>query len=189
MGQGIVFVEEAQQKQLFFKQLDGLFMNNKIIGGCSTFSNNCEDLHSLYKQALMVKEQLKFSREQGCLFYEHSHSPINMEEVFLYIEEHYQESLTLQSLATKFYISDSYFSRIFKQHTGKNFIEYVTDYRMKIAKDLLEYSLMKTNEVSMAVGYTDQRYFSQIFKKHVGMTPSLYRKLAKEEKIVEARKR
>ncbi|MEK5037125.1 response regulator transcription factor [Sporosarcina sp. FSL K6-3457] len=184
LAQGILFVEEAHQKQLFFQQLDGLFIDNKVVGGCSSFSSNCDDLHSLYRQALMLKEQSKFGRDQGCLFYEHSQSPINMEEVFLYIEEHYQEAISLQSLATKFFISDSYFSRIFKQHTGKNFIEYVTEYRMKIAKDLLAYSTMKTNEVSIAVGYTDQRYFSQLFKKQIGMTPSLYRKKAKEEKLI-----
>lgn len=184
LTEGILFVEEAQQKQLFFQQLDGVFSDNEIIGGCSTFSNNCDDLPNLYKQALMVKEQHKYGQVHGCLFYENSQSPINMDEVFNYIAEHYQESITLQSLATKFFISDSYFSRVFKQHTGKNFIEYLTEHRMEIAKDLLEYSTMKTSEVSMAIGYTDQRYFSQLFKKHIGMTPSLYRKKAKEEKVI-----
>ena len=182
---GILFIEEAEQKQLFFEQLDGFFTDKKIVGGCSNFSSNCEDLHSLYKQALMVKEQNKFGQAQGCLFYEHTHSPINMEEVFLYIKEHYQEAISLQSLAMKFFISDSYFSRIFKQHTGKNFIEYVTEHRIEIARDLLVYSSMKPSEVSKAVGYVDQRYFSQIFKKHTGMTPTLYKKTNKEEKDVQ----
>lgn len=172
----LLFVEEAEQKKVFLQRLDVLFTEKKIIGGGSSFSNDCEELTSLYKQALMAKEQNKFGHGYGCLFHEHTQSPIDMEEVFLYIKEHYQDAISLQSLATKFYISDSYFSRIFKQHTGKNFIEYLTEYRMQIAKDLLAYSSMKPSEVCKAVGYTDQRYFSQIFKKHTNMTPSLYKK-------------
>ncbi len=181
---GIVFISEAQKQQRFFQQVDELFVAKKVVGGCSAFSSDCQDLYSLYKQAFMVKEQHKFSKAQGCLFHEHLQSPINMEEVCQYIEGHYHEAISLQSLATKFFISDSYFSRIFKQHTGKNFIEYVTEYRMRIAQDLLVYAAMKTSEVSTAVGYTDQRYFSQIFKKHTGMTPSLYKKMNKEGKVI-----
>ncbi len=177
---GILFLEEAEQKQPFFQQLDGYFTDNKIVGGCSSLSGNYDDLPNLYKQALMAKEQNKFGPALGCLFHEHTQSPINMEEVFLYVKENYQQAITLQSLAAKFFISDSYFSRVFKQQTGKNFIEYVTEYRMEIAKDLLGYSSMKSNEVGSAVGYTDQRYFSQIFKKYTGMTPSLYRNTNKK---------
>ncbi len=173
--EGIIFVEEANIKKTYFNQLHELFTERGIVGGCSSISSHPEDFHHLYKQALTIKSQHTLSEIKGGLYTEHA-SPINVEEVIQYIKDNYREAISLQDLANSYYISDSYFSRIFKQHTGKNFIEYVTDFRITKAKDLLVYSSLKTNEVSTSVGYLDQRYFSQIFKRHTGMTPSSYKK-------------
>ncbi|MBS4209360.1 response regulator [Bacillus sp. FJAT-50079] len=172
--EGILFIEEAEKKKEYVRQLDEFFKNHQIVGGRSILSEEPTDFQHLYKQALMIKNQYKSNQQKG-LFSE-SPSPINMEEVIQYIKDHYQESISLQDLAAQFFISDSYFSRIFKEHTGQNFIEYVTEHRITVAKDLLKYTSLKTNEVSSYVGYTDQRYFSQIFKKYTGMTPTAYKK-------------
>lgn len=172
---GIMFIEEANSKVDFLKNLNQLFVKDNILAGGSSFSNNFEDLPKLLKQAQWAREQNRGSQRYGLSMQEETNSPINIEEVFEYINNHYQEPITLQSLASKFFISDSYFSRIFKQHTGKNFIEYLTVYRIEIAKNMLAYSGMKPSEVCKAVGYTDQRYFSQIFKKITGTTPSQFK--------------
>lgn len=172
----ILFIEEAHLKTEFFKRLNELFIEKNIVAGCSELSEESSDLPHLLKQAHMAKEQCKARQVQGCLFYEQAHSPIDMEEVLQFIHEHYREAISLQNLAVKFFISDSYLSRIFKQHTGKNFIEYVTEYRVTKAKELLTHTSLKPSEVSHAVGYSDQRYFSQLFRKHTGRTPTSFKK-------------
>ena len=71
-------------------------------------------------------------------------------------------------------ISTSYFSTLFKNQTGKTFVEALTDCRIEAAKELLSTTQMKSYEVAEAVGYSDAHYFSSIFKKNVGMTPKEY---------------
>lgn len=177
---GIILMEEANKKSDLIEYLNKLFITKKIFAGRSNLSRNMEDLPVLYKQALWSKEQNKYNLNYGCPPKDTTDSPIDMKEVFNYIKENFHQPITLQSLSSKFFISDSYFSRIFKQHTGKNFIEYLTEYRLNIAKDMLTYSNMKPSEVSKAVGYADQRYFSQIFKKQIGIPPSLFQKNIRE---------
>lgn len=94
-----------------------------------------------------------------------------------YIETHHGETnLDLSTISEELHVSSSYFARIFKRHNGQTFLEYLTDFRMKKAKELLKNSTMKVFEISQAIGYEDPHYFSYNFRKNVGMTPSQYRK-------------
>ena len=72
-------------------------------------------------------------------------------------------------------ISPYYFSKIFKEETGRNFVEYVTDIRIGRARELLLSSDMSMKEICGEVGYGDPNYFSRIFKKHAGVTPTEYK--------------
>jgi two-component system response regulator YesN len=82
---------------------------------------------------------------------------------------------TLNRIARKVYITPTYLSLLFKIHTGKTFIEQLTDIRIDKAKYLLKNTHLKHYEIAGQVGYQDSRYFSQIFKKKVGLSPSNYR--------------
>lgn len=93
-----------------------------------------------------------------------------------YVEQNYMEDIGLDEVAMAVDLSPAYFSFIFKQETGQNFIVYLTDLRIKKAKELLKSSMMTVREVGEAVGFTDQRYFSKTFKKVVGIKPTEYRK-------------
>ncbi|BFH61327.1 response regulator [Paenibacillus azoreducens] len=99
-----------------------------------------------------------------------------------YIETHYsQEKISLQDICRHVLMSTSYFSLVFKQHTGETFVEYLTRVRMDKAKELLQHTALKLYEIAGKVGYGDPNYFSILFKKHAGMTPREYReRLAKE---------
>ncbi len=97
-------------------------------------------------------------------------------EAIDYIEENYgNEDLSLNMLALHVNVSPSHLSMIFSQQTGVTFIKYLTDYRMKKAKELLKCSSKRSNEIAAEVGYQDSHYFSYIFKKTQGMTPTQYR--------------
>ena len=93
-----------------------------------------------------------------------------------YVEQNYAKNIGLESVAMAADLSSAYFSYLFKQETGQNFIVYLTDYRIKKAKELLKTSDMTVREIGEAVGFTDQRYFSKTFKKVVGIKPTEYRK-------------
>jgi two-component system response regulator YesN len=93
-----------------------------------------------------------------------------------YIDTNYaNEKMSLQDLCRHVLMSTSYFSLVFKQHTGETFIEYLTGVRVAKAKELLHNSNLKLYEIAEQVGYKDPNYFSILFKKHSGITPKDYR--------------
>ncbi len=92
-----------------------------------------------------------------------------------YIEKNYRNSeVNLNSVCSYLAMSTSYFSTLFKGHTGETFIEALTKKRMEKAKELLEHTALKTYEVAAEVGYGDPHYFSIAFKKFAGKTPTEY---------------
>jgi two-component system, response regulator YesN len=93
-----------------------------------------------------------------------------------YIDTNYaNDKMSLQDLCRHVLMSTSYFSLVFKQHTGETFIEYLTGVRIATAKELLHNTTLKFYEIAEQVGYKDPNYFSILFKKHTGMTPKDYR--------------
>ena len=91
-----------------------------------------------------------------------------------YLEENFTDSkLNLAYAAQHFGFSPSYLSRKFKQDTGFNFVEYLTDLRMKKAMQLAE-SGKKMFVTASEVGIPDPNYFGRCFKKHTGMSYSDY---------------
>jgi two-component system response regulator YesN len=103
-------------------------------------------------------------------------SQAQMEAAVAYIHANYaDEQLSLQKVCNHIYMSMSYFSALFKPHTGETFVEYVTRYRLDKAKEMLAASQLKTYELAAKVGYSDPQYFSVIFKRNTGMTPKEFR--------------
>lgn len=94
-----------------------------------------------------------------------------------YIENHYMNSdVNLNSVCSYLAMSTSYFSTLFKTHTGETFIEALTKKRMEKARELLENTSKKAYEVAGEVGFADPHYFSIAFKKATGKTPTEYAK-------------
>jgi len=96
-------------------------------------------------------------------------------DIQMYIRNHYQEPISLASLAEQFYLHPNYLSRLFKEKTGKNFIDYITEIRMDKVKEMLADPNGKISDISQAVGYENPRYFSKVFKHTTGFTPREYR--------------
>ncbi|BCN32472.1 response regulator transcription factor [Anaeromicropila herbilytica] len=149
--------------------------SNIIIDQCGNpqnlcFSNsNLEEIINYFENVFEVifvfRETHSTQKYQSLL--------INAKE---YINQYYSnEDISLQKVANHVNISPSYFSTIFSQQVGQKFIDYLTDIRMKKAKELLSSSSMKISEIGYAVGYNDPHYFSFIFKKAENVTPKEYR--------------
>lgn len=95
-----------------------------------------------------------------------------------YIDSHYNKDISLDDVSREVEISPYYFSKIFKEETGRNFVEYVTEIRMNRAKELLLKTDMSMKEICSEIGYADPNYFSRIFKKNTGVTPTEYKERA-----------
>ena len=92
-----------------------------------------------------------------------------------YIKANYSKALNLDDVSYYVNISPYYFSKIFKEGTGENFIEYLTNIRIEKAKELLNSTDYSMKEICIMVGYSDPNYFSRSFKKNVGVTPTEYK--------------
>lgn len=101
-----------------------------------------------------------------------------------YIAAHYTENLTLQSVAGIVHLSKSYFSLYFKKQTGRNFVDYLIELRIREAKRLLVQSDNRIYDIAKASGFKDVKYFSKVFKKGTGLTPMEYREKHQATKIV-----
>lgn len=106
-----------------------------------------------------------------------SPNKIHIKNIIAFIEENYNlPDLSMKMVCECAHISPSHFSNIFKKEIGMTFVQYVTEYRMEKACQLLKYTPLKTYEIAEAIGYADSHYFSTTFKKQFQTSPSEYRK-------------
>lgn len=98
-----------------------------------------------------------------------------------YIKNNFNKDISLDDVSRVVDISPYYFSKIFKEDTGENFIEYLTAIRIQKAKELLGTTEYSMKEICSMVGYADPNYFSRTFKKNVGVTPTEYKEGKGEE--------
>ena len=95
--------------------------------------------------------------------------------VFVYIDEHYREKLTVQQLADLAGLSRYHFSRLFKLVTDKSLVEYINLIRINKSESLLRNKALNISEIALATGFSDIYYFSRTFKKLKKVSPTAWR--------------
>ena len=103
-------------------------------------------------------------------------SRYKIEEAMALISASSDESITVESLARHAGISEVYFRRLFKSVTGISPAKYITDQKIRRAKELLELDYLTLEDVSERCGFSSLSYFCRVFKENVGMTPGEFRK-------------
>ncbi len=98
-----------------------------------------------------------------------------LNDIIAYVNQHFDETLSLQSVADVFYINNSYLSKLFKSEMQMTFTVYLSKLRLERACILLRESSMQIAEVAEKVGFLNYFYFARVFKKEYGMTPSEYK--------------
>jgi two-component system response regulator YesN len=99
-----------------------------------------------------------------------------IDKVLAHIRSNYHKSdLSLNQLADLFHLSTPYLSKLFKEHTESNFMDYLIHIRIGASKELLADSGQKISDIAEAVGYSNIHSFLRTFKKYTGMTPTEYR--------------
>lgn len=108
-----------------------------------------------------------------------------IKEATAYLENHFQEDVTVEDIADSIGLNRSYFGKIFKQETGKSPQSFIINYRMIKATELLRLTDMTVNEIARSVGYPNQMNFSRTFKKVFDVSPSQWRRANKSTFIKE----
>ena len=98
-----------------------------------------------------------------------------MKQMLRFVEEHYSEELTVQLIADSVALSESACLRSFRQMLGITPIQYVKQYRVEKAAELLRSTRLKTGEIGAECGFTDSSYFIKIFREIKHCTPKEYR--------------
>lgn len=107
---------------------------------------------------------------------ENEHDIINIAKAASYIENHFNESISVAKLAELSHYSERHFMRIFKSAYNCPPIEYIINLRINRACAMLKEPSATISETAEKCGFDDVNYFSRLFKKRVGISPSEYRK-------------
>lgn len=100
----------------------------------------------------------------------------SVRSVIDYISENYKNHITLEKLSELVHLSETRLSRIFRSITGMSCIDYVIEFRLSKALDMLRSSDISVIEIAYETGFNNISYFNRTFKKHFNVTPTEYRK-------------
>ena len=94
----------------------------------------------------------------------------------VFIQQHYNEPISLEQIAMEANLNPEYLSRVFKEETGYNYSAFLSNIRLKKAEYLLINTVEKVQNIAEMVGYSNVSYFSTIFKKKYGVNPYEFRR-------------
>ena len=138
--------------------------------------NVIQQFRTLESTKLYIIDLLEKCVEMRKMRSDTSKTAINQAKI--YISEHFHDpDISLSSVAASVNICAPYFCFLFKKELGETFVGYLTNVRMKKAKELLCCSSKRISQISDEVGYNDYHYFTGLFKKLNGITPCQFRKL------------
>ncbi|WP_162463354.1 response regulator transcription factor [Paenibacillus psychroresistens] len=132
------------------------------------------------EHCMTFKEILRVFREylHSLLQYQQNRKQMSYEVVAVisYIEANYHRELSLSEAAEAVMLSPNYLTSLFKKETELNFLEYLINFRVEKAKELLLGTYLKSYEISEKVGFEDHSHFSRTFKKWTGLSPRDFRR-------------
>ncbi len=172
----IYFNIAHQIADVFIETMSSIVVAGNVRPDINNDVNNFQDCKSIEDLTdTLIKNLSTEMQNYRKIIDEYEMAPIRLAKQF--VSENYQNKITLDDVAEIVSMSPGYFSSYFKNKAGINFHEYVINYRMDIAKDLLLDIHSNVNEISQKVGYKSTKHFSKLFKEKVGVNPSDYRKI------------
>lgn len=142
---------------------------------------DCSDFISVSKFYGVIAELIKLLPENGVSHEADSRELIN--KSLRLIDENFADpSFGLDFLASSVGLNSAYLSRLIKKHTGMNFSALLTQKRLSKAVYLIDAGIVRVNQLSYDVGFSDAYYFSKVFKKAYGTSPSEYVREITEKK-------
>lgn len=169
--------ESINKLRHILQSLLKLHLNNNGKVNFKQYSKLYKLLDILIDDFLINSEDIRFDDEKD------KYSD-RMQEILRYIQGNYSKQITLNELADKLYLSNSYLSRFLKANLGMNFLEYLNNIRLHYAVEDLLYSNKSITRIAMDNGFTNVTKFNKIFKENYNTTPSTYQKEMKVHKEV-----
>lgn len=159
----------------FYNNEEIALLVNKLISVCTSASPGKDVLADLAVKELLFRIMQVQSLNHTHTHYldEHTNNPLAC--VIAYIKQHISDTISIEDLSSKAYMSKSTFYRAFKRELGLSPIEYILQEKMTRAKKLLLNSSEKIATISAEAGFQDVNYFIRLFKKMEGVTPKQYR--------------
>ena len=111
------------------------------------------------------------------------------QKVQRYIRAHFSEPIDRNSIAASMYLSPEHLGKMYKKETGTSIKDYLTEYRLQKARELLKTPGIRISDAALAVGFDNFTYFSTMFKKQTGLTPNEYRKQMHSSEKMEGEER
>ena len=168
-----VFRPDAREGQTIHRALLELL---KEQNGESPFTRECR--HSLLNFLLY-----HLAREKRMMNPVKTEQNKRIAQIMGYIHTHYNDPITLESLAEQFYVSTFYLCREFRSYTHSTVIQYINVTRIMNAQRMLMETDKNITEVGRETGFSNLTHFNRVFKQVTGMTPSGFRKSHKNIEI------
>lgn len=164
----------------------------KIISLFSSQNNEASNLCVDYQKKITSTKRLSqlkesfqiFLNEYSNIVIQDSKSvyPLIVTQAIEYVQKNGYSNLQLSDVAKKINVSEPYLCYIFKKTTGKNFVTYVSEYKIELAKQMLKGNAL-VYEVSERLGYENSNYFAKVFKRFTGISPKQYSEKLKKYNI------
>ncbi|WP_286156765.1 response regulator [Romboutsia ilealis] len=173
--------DELNPKEIKAKALE-VFLNvynyineSKLIKNLSIYLENVIKKNTIDEIQFELISMIKFMHTKLDNTQE-SISPVII-KLLNHIEKNYQKDLNLKEISDSLNINSIYLGQLFQKEIGILFSDYINNFRINKAKDLLVNTSLKVSEIGELVGYYNKNYFYRKFKSIVGITPSEWRKL------------
>ena len=175
-----IHVLPDQTKDLYYKLFIRLENARKQQKLSTPAYNTSSSMVSFLEKCFTFQELHSTLTKQTELYFEDLQDSVSENStIFLikdYISKNYSsETLSVKDISAHVFLSASYVCTFFKNETGQTLNQYLTEYRMGKAKNLLADPRYKITDISSRVGYSDGNYFGKSFKKYTGLSPSEYR--------------
>lgn len=131
---------------------------------------------SLLRILALLFRHFKLEGQLGHDYLVHQHRLDRIRAAVAYIDAHYQEKISLDTIAQLVYMNPSYFSTYFKKVMKLSVMDYVFNLRMTQAANFLADPTISITDVSLSCGFPTPAYFSRAFSKAHGLSPGQYRK-------------
>jgi YesN/AraC family two-component response regulator len=95
--------------------------------------------------------------------------------VLEYVREHVTEGLVLENVAAMFYVSPNHLSTLIRKETGITYRQHVINAKIAVAKQMLDDTRMRVEDIAYAIGYENYISFYNVFRKMEGISPTEYR--------------
>lgn len=147
----------------------------KLMNNLSIYLENAVSKNTIDEIQLELIDMIKFMQTKLENTQE-SISPVII-KLLDHIDQNYQKDLNLKEISDRLNINSIYLGQLFQKEIGILFSDYINNFRINKAKDLLANTSLKASEIGELIGYSNKNYFYRRFKSIVGITPSEWRKL------------